>query len=80
MAKKKTVTVEPVDITPTDSVVPVFLIPLTAEEEAERAAWAEEEAAREAKEAAEVKARESGIKKLAKLGLTEDEIAALIQS
>lgn len=80
MAKKKTVTVEPVEITPTDSVVPVFLIPLTAEEEAERAAWAEEEAAREVKEAAEVKARESGIKKLAKLGLTDEEIAALLQS
>ena len=37
-------------------------------------------ATRQAEQAAAVKARESGIKKLAKLGLTEDEIAALIQS
>lgn len=37
-------------------------------------------AEREAKEAAKVKARESGIKKLAKLGLTDEEIAALLQS
>ena len=79
MAKKKE-TQAPVEITPEDSVVPVFLVELTPEEEAERLVWAEEAAAREQKDAAKVKARESGIKKLAKLGLIEDEIAALIQS
>lgn len=79
MARKKK-TQEPVDITPEDSVVPVFLVPLTEEEEAERLVWAEEAAERELKDAAKVKARESAVKKLAKLGLTEDEIAALIQS
>ena len=32
--------VEPEDIAPEDSIVPVYLVPLTAEEEAEREAWA----------------------------------------
>lgn len=39
MAKTATPT-GPVEITPGDSVVPIFLIPLTVEEEAEREAWA----------------------------------------
>lgn len=32
--------VEPEEITPEDSIVPVYLVPLTAEEIAEREAWA----------------------------------------
>lgn len=77
MAKTETPT-GPVEITPGDSVVPVWLVPLTPEEEAEREQWAIEQAEREAAEAARVEARESARAKLAKLGLTDDEIAAMI--
>lgn len=66
------------DITPSDSVVPVYLVPLTAEEEAERKAWAAEAAEREAAEQAKLEARESALAKLAKLGLTEEEAKAVI--
>ena len=74
MAKK----VEPKEITPGDSVVPVYLVPLTAEEEAERETWAAEAAEREAAEAAKLEAKETAKAKLAKLGLSEEEVAALI--
>ena len=40
------------DITPADSVVPVYLVPLTEEELAEREQWAIEAAEREAAEEA----------------------------
>lgn len=81
-----TETIEPPDnaedITPEDSVVPVYLIPPTEEEIAEReAAQAEreaEEAARLEQEAATETARASALKKLAKLGLTENEAKAVI--
>lgn len=88
MAKRKTTdtVTEPVidelpgeDITPDDSVVPVYLVPLTAEEEAEREQWAQEQADREAAEEAKKQARISALEKLAALGLTEDEVAALTQ-
>ena len=77
MAKTETPT-GPVEITPGDSVVPVWLVPLTPEEEAERAAWAIEQAEREQAEADKATARETAIAKLAKLGLTEMEIQSLI--
>ena len=76
MAKKKDPT-EPVDITPEDSVSPVYLVPLTDAELAEREAWATEQAEREQAEADKASARESALSKLAALGLTADEIAAL---
>ena len=66
------------DITPADSVVPVYLVPLTEEELAEREQWAIEAAERDAAEAAKVAAKEAAIKKLAKLGLTEAEVQALL--
>lgn len=66
------------DITPDDSVVPVYLVPLTPEEEAEREQWAIEKAAREQAEAEKSAARASALEKLAALGLTEAEITALI--
>ena len=66
------------DITPADSVVPVYFVPLTEEELAEREQWAIEAAEREAAELAKVAAKEAALKKLAKLGLTEEEITALI--
>lgn len=74
MAKK----VELKDITPADSVVPVYLVPLTAEEEAEREQWAAEAEEREAAEAAKIEAKETAKAKLAALGLSEEEVAALI--
>ena len=66
------------DITPADSVVPVYLVPLTEEELAEREQWAAEAAEREAAEEAKLAAKEAAKAKLAKLGLTEEEVAALI--
>jgi hypothetical protein len=78
MAKKKLDTNEPVDITPEDSVVPVYLVPLTDSELAERAQWATEQAEREQAEADRVSARESARVKLAVLGLTEEEVLALL--
>lgn len=69
---------EPIDITPEDSVVPVYLVPLTPEEEAERKAWAAEAEERAAAEEAKIAAKETAKAKLAALGLTDDEVAALI--
>ena len=58
-----------------------MVVPLSAEEiaqrEADAAAFAEEQAARDAAAAAEAAAKESAKSKLAALGLTDEEIAAL---
>lgn len=73
-------TTEPIDITPEDSVVPVYLVPLTPEEEAEREAMAAQaeadRIAAEEAEAAKAAAKESAVAKLVKLGLTEEEAKA----
>lgn len=57
------------------------VVELTDEEiaqlEADRVAWAAEQAAREAAEAAKAEAKASAEAKLASLGLTPEEIAAL---
>lgn len=57
------------------------IVELTDEEiaqlEADRAAWAADQAAREAAEAAKAEAKASAEAKLASLGLTPEEIAAL---
>jgi hypothetical protein len=59
------------------------LVPLTAEElaqrEADDVAWAAEKAAREAAAQAAAEAKASGIAKLLALGLTEDEANALVK-
>lgn len=59
------------------------IIPLTAEEiaqrEADAAAFAEAQAAAEAEAAAKVAAKESGIAKLLALGLTQEEAEALVK-
>ena len=72
---------EPIDITPEDSVVPVYLVELTEEEIAEREAQAAEMAQQEADRIAAAEAKEaakvSAIAKLAALGLTEEEAAAI---
>ena len=81
MAKRKTVTDEFVvgkDITPEDSIVPVYLVPLTEEQEAEREQWAIEAVERDVAEQAKLDAKESALAKLAKLGLTEEEAKAII--
>jgi hypothetical protein len=52
-------------------------VPLTKEEVAERKQWAAEEAERQKAEEAKLAAKETAKAKLAKLGLTEDEISAL---
>ena len=65
------------NVTPEDSVIPVYLIPLTPEEEAERAQWAKDEQERQAAIQAKEDARQSALEKLAKLGLTEDEAKAI---
>lgn len=69
---------EPIDITPEDSVVPVYLVPLTEEEIAEREQWAIEAEERAAAEEAKVAAKETAKAKLAALGLTDEEVTALI--
>jgi hypothetical protein len=66
------------EITPDDSVAPVYLIPPTEEEIAELEQWAAESEARLAAEELRVAARASALDKLAKLGLTEDEAKAVI--
>lgn len=66
------------DITPADSIVPVYLVTMTEEDEADREQWAIEQAEREAAEEAKLAAKESARAKLAALGLTEEEVVALI--
>jgi hypothetical protein len=70
---------EPIDITPDDSVVPVYLVELTDAEIA--AQQAENEAIQEAKEQAETERATklaSAITKLKALGLTETEAKIII--
>jgi hypothetical protein len=70
------------EITPEDSVAPVYLVPLTSEELAEREQLAADEEARQAElvaaENARQEARNSALIKLATLGLTEEEARAVI--
>ncbi len=70
------------DITPEDSIVPIYLVPLTEEELAEREILAAEDEAEllaiEEAAAAKAVAKESAKAKLAALGLTEEEVAALL--
>jgi uncharacterized protein YfaA (DUF2138 family) len=66
---------EIVDITPKDSIVPIYLEELTEEELTQRETDA---VAHQLEEDAKVAARESAIAKLSALGLTEDEIKALV--
>jgi uncharacterized protein YfaA (DUF2138 family) len=75
-------TPEPIDITPEDSIVPIYLIPPTEAEVAELeaiAAQAElDKIAAEEAEATKIAAKESAIAKLAKLGLTAEEASAIV--
>ena len=69
---------ELVEITPEDSVVPVYLEVLTDEEQAQRDAEQAEALAQEETRKAEAEAKEE-LKQaaLARIGLTEDEIKAI---
>ena len=73
---------ELIDITPEDSVVPVYLEVLNEEEQAARDAEQAELAAQEQTRQAELEAKEaakvSGMAKLMALGLTEEEAGALV--
>jgi hypothetical protein len=66
---------QPIDITPDDSVVPVFLVELTDDEIAQREA---ENEARETAEIARQTKLDSAITKLKQLGLTESEAKIII--
>lgn len=67
------------EITPEGSAAPVYLVPLTPEEIDDREQLALEQAERLEAAEARLAARESAIAKLAALGLTEEEVSALIQ-
>ena len=73
---------ELVDITPEDSVVPVYLEVLNDEEQAVRdaelAQMLVDQEAREAERIAKEEAKANGMAKLIALGLTEEEAGALI--
>jgi hypothetical protein len=73
---------ELVDITPEDSVVPVYLEVLDDEEQAIRdadlASIQAEQEAREAERIAKEEAKANGMAKLIALGLTEEEAGVLI--
>jgi hypothetical protein len=79
MMKEK---IEAIDITPDDSVVPIYLVELTPEEIAERELLAQQEAERlQAQQQAEIdkqNAIETATAKLAKIGLSIEEIQAVI--
>lgn len=66
------------EITPQDSTVPVYLVPLTKEQLAEHKKWAAEKEELQRLEEAKVSAKETAKSKLAALGLTEEEVSALI--
>lgn len=75
---------KPIDITPEDSVSPVYLVALTPKELAEREKMATEEYLRAEDEKQAEKDRKNAIdsaaKKLAAFGLTPDELRAVIGS
>ena len=70
-----------IDVTPNDSIVPVYVEKLTEQEQIERDADYKASQAvakkQEAEATARVDARASALAKLAKLGLTKAEIEAL---
>jgi len=70
-----------IEVTPNDSIVPVYVEELTTLEQSKRdedlAKRVAESETEKAEAEAKVAARESALAKLAALGLTADEIAAL---
>jgi hypothetical protein len=68
------------DITPEDSVVPVYLKEPTKKDLQERERWAKEQEERELAQQVKIDSKQSALEKLATLGLTEEEIQAVIGS
>lgn len=72
---------ELIDVTPNDSIVPVYVEKLTKAEQAERDALAQAnaqaEAQRKAEQEAKAQTRASALAKLAAIGLTQEEIDSL---
>jgi hypothetical protein len=66
------------EITPKNSIVPVYLIAPTEEEIAELEKWAIKAEERKVAEQSIINAKHSALAKLAKLGLTEEEAEAVI--
>lgn len=66
------------DITPADSVVPVYLIPLTDDELAQREQLLLEQIKQDSEKAEKLSIKETAISKLTSLGLTEEEVLAII--
>jgi hypothetical protein len=68
------------DITPEDSVTPIYLVQLTEEEATELEQLAAQEQARVVAIETQRADRQSALEKLGALGLTEDEVRALISA
>ena len=65
------------DITPEESVSPIYLVPLTEEEILQRKEMQLEQDKRMQEELDKLKNKESAIAKLLKLGITEEEAKAI---
>jgi hypothetical protein len=69
---------EPIDITPEDSVAPIYLVPLTQEQIIEREAFAAQVESDLLSIQTAESVKLSAIAKLAALGLTEEEAKAIV--
>lgn len=67
-----------IEETPEDSIVPVYLVPLTLEEEAEREQMVLDQLEYDALETSRTEAKISALSKLEKLGITQEELSALL--
>lgn len=67
-----------IDETPEDSIVPIWLVPLSPEEEYERIKWEIEETEKLEAEKIKLAKRESALAKLENLGITQEELSALL--
>ena len=66
------------DITPEDSIVPIYLVPLTNEEQINRDEWNEYILSRDLEFEKKEEAKISALAKLEKLGITQEELSALL--
>ena len=66
------------DITPEDSIVPIYLVPLTDEEQISRDEWNDYIISRDLEFEKKEIAKESALSKLEKLGITQEELSALL--
>lgn len=66
------------DITPEDSIVPIYLVPLTDEEQISRDEWNDYIISRDLEFEKKEIAKESALAKLENLGITQEELSALL--